>query len=441
MINNEPETIRTGEPPVVVVGGGLTGMAVALMLAKRDVPVVLVEQDSRDAFGRADKYPRLRLGAAHANRPHSLRAGARDILWRSLPEVAREVYALGARDAVEWPGSPDAEHLTILVLRRSLLERALLSWAQNLPALSLRFGERVLDLVITDGSRARVSGVLTTAGTLPAQLVIDASGIRTKVLGRFSPPRVSLRSRLYYTSQPFQLTGPGFGNTRGAAAVRIKPPSEAVEGVRLFLHDQPYASVFVALHARNQPPSRELVRETYQAILSRSELQQYFSGALPLSPVQTIGFLRSKLGLLDGQPQAVAEGIHQIGDALMTVNPLTSKGVALGLIQAEILANAIARDITDYDGQRDALLRAYREWIVPHWADGLLRGHYLGSGDDLPPEIDEHVDVARRRGRKARDIVAGALRSAPADQDRAEPVVRISQLQVPPSAIDALPHA
>jgi 2-polyprenyl-6-methoxyphenol hydroxylase-like FAD-dependent oxidoreductase len=441
MISNEPETIRTGEPPVVVIGGGLTGMAVAMMLARRDVPVILVEQDSRDAFGRADKYPPLRLGAAHANRPHSLRAGGRDILRRSLPQVARAVYALGARDAVEWPGSPDAEHLTVLVLRRSLLERALLSCAGDLPTLSLRFGERVLDLVITNGRRPRVSGVVTTAASLPAQLVIDASGIRSKVLGRFGPPRVSLRSRLYYTSQPFQLTGQGFANAQGAAAVWIKPPSEAVAHVRLFFHDQPYASVLVALHARNQlPPSRELVRETYQAILSRSGLRQYFGGALPLSPVQTIGFLRSRLGLLDAQPQAAADGIHQIGDALMAINPLTSKGVALGLIQAEILANAIAPDITNYDIQRDALMRAYREWIVPHWADGLLRGSYIGPSDDLPPEIGEYVDVARRRGRKAHGIVATALRSAAADQDQAELVARISQLQVPASAIDALPH-
>jgi 2-polyprenyl-6-methoxyphenol hydroxylase-like FAD-dependent oxidoreductase len=439
MISNEPEMIRTGEPPVVVIGGGPTGMAVAMMLAKRDVPVVLIERDSRNAFGRADRYPPLRPGAPHANRPHSLRAGARDILRRSLPEVAREVYALGARDAVEWPGSPDAEHLTVLVLRRSLLERALLSCAGNLPALSLRFGERVLDLMVTDGRRAHVSGVVTTAATLPAQVVIDASGIRTKVLGRFSPPRVSLRSRLYYTSQPFQLTGQGFADTQGAAAVWIEPPSEAVAHVRLFPHDPPYASILLALHAGTQPPSRELVRGAYQAIGSYSGLQQYFSGALPLSPVQTIGLLRSSIGLLDAQPESPLAGIHQIGDALMAINPLTSKGAALGLIQAEILANAISADITDYDRQREALLRAYREWIVPHWADGLIRGRHLGPGDDLPPEIGEYVDVARRRGRQARDIVA-AQRSAAADPDRAELVARISQLQVPASAMDALPE-
>jgi len=438
MTSNEPGTISTGEPPIVVIGGGLAGMAVAMMLAQRDLPVVLIERDSRDAFGRADGYPPLRPGAPHANRPHSLRAGARDVLRRSLPEVAREVYALGARDAVEWPGAPDAEHLTVLVLRRSLLERSLLSCAQNLPALSLRFGERVLGLVTTDGRRARVTGVRTTTATLPARLVIDASGIRTTVMGQFSPPRVSLRSRLYYTSQPFQLTEQGFANTRGAAAVWIDPPFKPVAHVRLFPHDRPYASILLALNARNEPPGRELVHGAYQAIVSHSGLRQYFGGALPLSPVQTIGFLRSRLGLLDAEPQAVAEGIHQIGDALMAINPLASKGAALALIEAEILASAIAADIGDYDGQRDAMLRAYREWIIPHWADGLIRGSYLGPENVLPPEIDEQIKVARRRGRKAREIVAATPRSAAADSGPAQLVARVSQLQIPASAIDAL---
>src|SRR5205085_12400646 len=163
----------------------------------------------------------------------------------------------------------------------------------------------------------------------------------------------------------------------GASAVWITPPSRDVAHVRLFLHDRPYASILVALYARDQPPSRELVRETYQAVLERDELAPCLSGALSLSPVQTIGFLRSKIAMLDARPQVAVEGIHQIGDALMAINPLTSKGAGLGLIQAEMLAGAIASDVADYDAQRDAMLHTYREWILPHWADGVLRGSHL----------------------------------------------------------------
>jgi 2-polyprenyl-6-methoxyphenol hydroxylase-like FAD-dependent oxidoreductase len=427
--------MSSNEPPVVVIGGGLTGMAVAMMLAKRDVPVVVVEQDRAEAFGRAEKYQRLRLGAAHANRPHNLRAGGRDVLRRSLPEVMRAVYALGARDAVEWPGSPAADHLTVLVLRRSLLERALLDRAADLPALRLRFGERVRDLWVTGN---RIGGVLTTAGPLPARLVIDAGGIRSQILGRCGPPRLSLRSRLYFTSQPFELTEPGFANTEGAAAVWIEPPSEAVSHVRLFLHDRPYATVLVAMHATNTPPSRDLIDESYRAVLSRDDLRRYLDGATPLAPIQSIGLLRSRLGRLDLQPPTAPNGIHQIGDALMAINPLTSKGATLGLIQAEALAIAIAADIDDHGGQRDALLSAYHDFIVPAWADSLLRGSYQRPEPDLPDEITEQIDLARRRGRKAQAIAALAQRDPRAHWEQAELAARVSQLQVPASAMDVI---
>jgi glycine/D-amino acid oxidase-like deaminating enzyme len=116
--------IGTNEPPIVVIGAGLAGMAIALMLAKQKLPVVVLDRDPRDAFGRSDEHPARRIGAPHSGHPHSLLAGGRDVLSRSLPEVAREVYRLGARDATVWPGSPNTPDLTVLIFRRTLLERA-----------------------------------------------------------------------------------------------------------------------------------------------------------------------------------------------------------------------------------------------------------------------------------------------------------------------------
>src|ERR1700760_3675169 len=106
--------IGANEPPIVVIGAGLTGMAIALMLAKQNLPVVILERDPRDAFGRSEEHPARRVGAPHTNRPHTLLAGGRDVLVRSLPEVARAVYTLGARDATLWPWLPATPGLTVL---------------------------------------------------------------------------------------------------------------------------------------------------------------------------------------------------------------------------------------------------------------------------------------------------------------------------------------
>lgn len=427
------------EPPIVVIGAGLTGMAIALMLAKRNLPVVVLERDPRDAFGRSEEHPARRIGAPHTNRPHTLLAGGRDVLLRSLPEVARAVYMLGARDATLWPWLPATPELTVLAMRRTLLEQAFLECAQNLPSLTLRFGEPVLDLVMTDDRRPQVTGVRTGVTTLPARLVIDASGIRTQMLRatkRFEAECVNVQSRLYYTSQPLRLTRRGYDAANGAVAIWIKSPTPSVVHVRLFLHDATYGSILLVLRSDDHTPTRGVIEEAYRAVMSDDEVQQYFQGAVCLAPVETIGYLRSRLRLLDGERSFQPAGLLQIGDALAEVNALTSRGASLGLIQAEALAAPIARNVSDYSSQCEALLRIYHEWVVPNWADGAIRDHFLRPDLDLPDNVDKAVDLARRRWRLAQRSEAAQQESSAATKQKTDLVTRIAQLQTPPSAID-----
>jgi len=419
--------IGINEPPIVVIGAGLTGMAVAMILAKRNLPVVVLERDPRDAFGRSGEYPLRRTGAPHGNRPHALLAGGRDVLLRSLPEVAREVHRLGARDATAWPGSPATPESTLLVLRRTLLERALLECAQNLPTLTLRFGEPVLDLIVTNGHRSPVSGVRTSVTALPARLVIDASGIHGRMLRATECSEtdcVSLRSRIYYTSQPLRLTRQGYDAAIGAGAVWIKSPAPSVVHVRLFLHDAPYASILLVVRSDDHTPSREFIEGAYRAVMSDNELQPYCQGAVCLAPIETIGYLGARLRLLDTE-RSFQPGLLPIGDALAQVNPLTSRGATLGLIQAEALATCIAHNVSDYLSQCETLLRTYHEWVVPNWADSVIRDKFLQPDLKLPDKVNEAVDLARRRWRLAF-----------ATNQLTELATRVAQLQTPPSAID-----
>lgn len=434
--------IGINEPPIVVIGAGLTGMAVALMLAKQNLPLVVVERDPRDAFGGSAEHPARRIGAPHANCPHTLLAGGRDVLLRSLPEVARKVYMLGACDATFWPGSPATPDSTVLVLRRTLLERAFLECAQNLPTLTLRFGEPVLDLIVTNDHRPQVSGVRTGVTILPARLVIDASGIRTQMLPATECSEtecVNLRSRLYYTSQPLRLTRRGYDAANGAAAVWIKNPDPSVMHVRLFLHDAPYASILLVLRGDDHTPSRRIIDEAYRAVMSDNKLQPYCQGAVCLAPIEIIGYLRTKLRLLDTERPFQPVGLLQIGDALATVNPLTSRGASLGLIQAEALVTCVARNVSDYMSQCEAVLRTYQEWVVPNWADGVIRGSFLRPDLNLPNKVNKAVDLARRRWRLVQDFVAARSQSsvAFAPNQTTELATRVAQLQTPPSAIDS----
>ena len=433
--------IGINEPPIVVIGAGLTGMAIALMLAKRNLPVVVFERDLRDTLGRSGEDLAQRIGAPYANRPHSLLAGGRDVLLRSLPEVVRKVYMLGARDATAWSGSPASPDSTVLVLRRTLLERAFLECAQNFPTLTLRFGEPVLDLIVTDNHRPQVSGVLTGVTAQPARLVIDASGIRTRMLRTKECSEtdcVNLRSRLYYTSQPLRLTMRGYDAANGAGAVWIKSPAPSVVHVRLFHHDAPYASILLVLRSDDQPPSRWTIDEAYRAVMSDNNLKQNIEGAVCLAPIQITGYLKTRLRLLDTETSFEPAGLLQIGDALAAVNPLTSRGASLGLIQAEALATCIARDVLDYVSQRETLLRTYHEWVVPNWADGVIRDNFLQPDLSLPNEVNKAVKLARLRWRRVQAFRTAGRESpvAFATNQRTQLAIRVAQLQIPPSAID-----
>lgn len=418
------------DPPIVVIGAGLTGMAVALMLAKQNLPVVVLERDPRAAFGRSDEYPERRIGAPHGNRPHSLLAGGRDILLRSLSEVMGEVYRLGARDATPWPGSPATPDLSLVILRRTLLERAFLECAQKYPTLTLRFGEPVLDLIVRDQHRPQITGVRTGLTALPARLVIDASGVYTRMLRPTEGSETAyanLRSQLYYTSQPLRLTGRGYDAAQGAAAVRIKPPDPSLVHIRLFLHDPPYASILLVIRSDKHIPSRGTIGEAYRAVMSDSEMQRHCQDAVCLAPIETHGYLRARLRLLDSERSFQPAGLLPIGDALAQVNPLTSRGASLGLVQAEALATCIARDVSDYSNQCEAVLRTYQEWLVPNWADGVIRDHFLQPDVNLPEKLNKAVALARRRWRMAF-----------ATNNPSKLATRVLQIQTPPSAIDGL---
>lgn len=420
--------IGISDSPIVVIGAGLTGMAVALMLAKRNLRVVVLERDPRAAFGRSDECPQRRIGAPHGNHPHVLLAGGRDILLRSVPEVAREVYRLGACDATLWPGAPATPDLSLVILRRTLLERAFLECAQNFPTLTLRFGEPVLDLIVTDQHRPQVTGVRTSVTALPARLVIDASGVYTRMLQSTEGSEtacVNLRSHLYYTSQPLRLTRQGYDAAQGAAVVRITPPDPSFVHIRLFLHDPPYASILLVIRSDTHVPSRGVIEEAYRAIMSDSDMQLHCQQAVCLAPIGTIGYLRARLRLLDAERSFQPTGLLPIGDALAQVNPLTSRGTSLGLVQAEALATCIARDVSDYSSQCETVLRTYQEWLVPNWADGVIRDRFLQPDPNLPDTLNKAVDLARRRWRLAF-----------ATNNPSKLAIRVLQVQTSPSAID-----
>ena len=80
--------------------------------------------------------------------------------------------------------------------------------------------------------------------------------------------------------------------------------------------------------------------------------------------------------------------------------------------QAEALATCIARDVSDDMSQCETLLRTYYEWVVPNWADGVIRGNFLRSNMDLSNKVSRVIDLARGRLRRMQDFRAARSKSA-----------------------------
>ena len=125
-------TRRTDAADVVVLGGGLAGLAASLAFARRGRRVLLLERDDgstdRDADGAFERWQRP--GIAHFRQPHNFLGLARQLLAREAPDVLAAVLALGALENRQYELLPDTpqpgdEQLVSLGARRPVFELAL----------------------------------------------------------------------------------------------------------------------------------------------------------------------------------------------------------------------------------------------------------------------------------------------------------------------------
>ena len=85
-------------PRIVVIGGGIVGLSMAMMLAKQGHEVIVLERDGGDVPGSPDEAWQgwNRHGVAQFRQPHYLHAAGRQILDAALPEVTQGLLGAGA---------------------------------------------------------------------------------------------------------------------------------------------------------------------------------------------------------------------------------------------------------------------------------------------------------------------------------------------------------
>ncbi|MFD7263777.1 NAD(P)/FAD-dependent oxidoreductase [Streptomyces sp. NPDC059874] len=355
---------------VLVIGGGIGGLATALLAARHGHTAELFERDTR-APGTAldrDFFGWRRPSVPQASQPHALLGAARGVLRDELPDVYEEMLRLGARERheLDWfdtrpPARPGDEDLVMIQARRILLESALATALRAEPGVVSRYGEPVTGLTTTPG--IRVTGVTTGEGSHEGDLVVDAGGRRGGIERWLAAagcrPAVVERHRtgLAYFCRWYRLPegmdeGPRrpWAVTGGAfAGCAVFPADNRVFAVTLFVHTTDTTrsalrdpAIFEGA-ARAFPPG-----EAWLAL-----------GAQPLSDVLATASLDNRWSPQADERGPVVSGLVPVGDAITHTNPTLGQGTSLALWAARRVARTAHQD----PGSERYAAR-YHDWAV-----------------------------------------------------------------------------
>ncbi|WP_329410108.1 FAD-dependent oxidoreductase [Nocardia vinacea] len=356
---------------IVIVGGGIGGLATALFLGRRGHQVTVLEKDSRSAGEdpESDFFDWYRPGVPAAQ-PHSLLAPVRTVLRAEAPDVYEAMLRLGAEERHEFdrfpqyppPRSGDEDLVTIRA-RRIIVERALGDAARHQPEVTIHQGEAATGLVIDNRGRSpQAIGVHRDAGALAADLVIDAAGRRSPIPGWLTrrgartPVIDSHRTGLAYFCRWYQLR-PGApadpeptvtGGSTAFAVGGVFPSDNGVFAVHLMVStSDPTRTALL------DPAVFEAVARTFPGCSDWLALAHD-----PIGPIRVMAGLDNRRTALVDDSGPIITGLLGVGDSVMHTNPTLGTGIPFALRTAAwVAANA--------DRPADAeLVVSHHHWIT-----------------------------------------------------------------------------
>lgn len=352
---------------VVVIGGSVAGLAVAIGLADQGVPVTVLERDpGPDCKSGEEAFLGWRRpGVTQFRQAHGFSARARNLLLERAPEV---VEALAA-DGVEqvnffkmlapqdlWTDADEA--YTNLWTRRPGFELALRRYAEA--RVELLSPAAADGLVVSQGRPPRVEGVRMADGAVvQADLVIDAAGRRSPVPGWLEQVGIKLEldeqdcDIVYFTRyyrrnpqglSPLLLIGTvgitdrfGFNTFTGdhdtyALLVVCRPDDRVLLALR---HDRVFDAVarqIPAMAPWTEPDNGTPLHSPEMMSGNRNRRWRY---------------------VVDDEPAVL--GVLPVGDALCSTNPFYGWGASLALTYGFAAGDAIA----EYGGDHRDMLESY----------------------------------------------------------------------------------
>lgn len=359
--------VPTRSRRAVVVGGGITGLATALVLAGRGYAVSILERDEEPEAASADEaFARWgRRGVAQVRHSHAFLGRLRNLLRDRHPALLADLLAAGARELrmLDVPPrtlrglrpAPGDDDLVMLGCRRITFEWVLRRHVLALPGVEMHSGTIVDGLLAEPGDPPRVVGVSGERRGAPWQirgdLVVDASGRQSAAarwlgaIGARAPREDVEPSGLLYYSRFYRLRD---GETEPEPGVHPAAADYNWVKYAIFPTDGGTFSITLA-SPQCFPEMKVLANPAAFDEVGRSlpAVAAWIGRADPIGdpgrPVQAMGGLVNRLRRFVDERGPVATGFFALGDAAYCTNPLYGRGCAQGFLHAEILGEALGR--------------------------------------------------------------------------------------------------
>jgi len=393
---------------VVVVGGGVSGLGSALVLAQQGHDVTVVERDDTPMPTSADEaFEWDRRGAPQVRHSHAFLARMVGLMRRDHPDIYAALLAEGATEMrfgddlpptiTDFQREPADDDLVMLACRRTTFEWVLRRAAIAEGRVTFRTGVGVDGLMSEPGEGVpHITGVhLADGATIAADLTVIAAGRRSalsdwlvdagaeRAVEEVDDTGIVYFSRFYRLRDGCEYpprSGP-IGGDLGYLKYGVFVGDNRTFSVTLATPtDDDHLRKVLADPAVFDSCARQLVA-TAPWLDGRAE---------PIT-----GQVHVMAGLLnrwrqyvtDGAP--LATGFIPVGDAVLCTNPLYGRGCSIAFWGAHLLAQAVAAHpddplamITAYDSALRAEIFPWYRAGVEQDAEGRRVAAALLAGDD-----------------------------------------------------------